>query len=474
MAKSKKSLTVFLLLMINLATVLSIRNWPITAMHGYTSIFYLLLSIVFFFIPAALVSAELATLFPKKGGVFIWVKEALGHRMGFVAVWLLWIENVVFYPTILSFVAAAFAYTFFPALAENPIYICCTVIAVFWFLTLINFRGIHFTGTFSTFCVIMGTFVPTALIIGLGATWIISGRPFMISMETTPFIPNLSSIAPFAVLTGILLSFGGIEMPAVHAGDVENPKKNFPIAIFLSAIIIVVLTILGTLCIAIAVPHDKISLVSGAMEAMSIYLNQYSLGFLMPGVALLMAIGALGGVSSWIVGPCKGFLAAAEHGDFPPFMKKTNSKGMPTVLMIIQGIIVTALAPLFLLMPNVSASLWIITVLAAQLYIFMYILLFISGIILRYKKKDAVRAYAIPGGNIGMWIVAGAGLVGVIFSLVIGFFPPPDVEVTNLFFFESFLIIGIVSMVGAPFLIYALRRPSWNTTKAKKMPSLSK
>lgn len=465
MAQSKKSLSVFLLLMINLATVLSIRNWPITAMYGYTSIFYLLLSVLFFFIPCALVSAELATLFPKKGGVYVWVREALGHRLGFVAVWLLWIENIVFYPAILSFVSAAIAYVFFPHLAENPIYTCFMVIAVFWFLTLINFRGIRFTGRFSTFCVIAGTFIPAALIFILGGVYLFSGKPLMINLETTPIFPDFRMIATFSVLTGILLGFGGIEMPAVHAADVKNPKKNFPIAIFLSAAIIVTLTIVGTLCIAIVIPRDEISLVAGAMEAMSIFLNQYGLSMLMPIVALLMAIGALGGVSSWIVGPCRGFLAAAEQGEFPPFMQKTNKHDMPHVLMIIQAVIVTGLAVLFVMMPNISSSFWLITVLSAQLYIVMYILLFLSGIVLKYKKRHTHRAYSVPGGMIGMWIVAGLGLIGVTFSLVIGFFPPPDVQVDNLVFFESFLGIGIVSMVALPFIIYALRRPSWKPLK---------
>jgi amino acid transporter len=467
MPKSKKQLTVFLLLMINLATVLSIRNWPITAMYGYTSIFYLLLSVVFFFIPCALVAAELATLFPKQGGVYVWVREALGHRLGFVAIWLLWIENIVFYPIILSFVSAAIAYVFFPHLARNPTYICAMIIVVFWILTIINFRGVRFTGRFSTFCVVMGTFIPTALILTLGAMWIYSGKPFMISLETTPLVPNFSSISTFTVLTGILLGFAGIEMPAVHAGDVKNPKKNFPIAIFLSAIIIVTLTILGTLCIAIAVPHDEISLIDGSLEAMTFYLNQYGLGVLMPVAALLMAIGALGGVSSWIVGPCKGFLAAAEQGDFPPFMQKTNKHDMPHVLMIIQGVIVTGLAFLFPFMSDPNSSFWMITVLSAQLYIVMYILLFITGIVLKYKKRNAERTYSVPGGMVGMWIVAGLGLIGVTFSLVIGFFPPPDVKVESLLFFESFLAIGIISMVGLPFLIYSLRRPSWKP-KLKK------
>lgn len=467
MPKSKKSLTIFLLLMINLATVLSIRNWPVTAIYGYTSIFYLLLSMVFFFIPCALVSAELATLFPEKGGVFIWVKEALGHRFGFLAIWLLWVENIVWYPTILSFISAAFAYTFFPSLADNPIYTCLMVTIVFWGITIFNLRGIRFTGRFSTFCVVVGTFIPAALIISLGIGWVLSGKPLMISLATTPLIPDFSSIATFSVLTGIILGFGGLEMPAVHACDVKNPKKSFPIAIFLSAGIIVVLTILGTLCIAIAVPQKEISFVSGTIEAMSIFLTRYNLAYLMPAIAFLIATGALGGVSSWVVGPCRGLLAAAETGDFPPFMQKTNSQGMPYNLMIVQGIVVTALSLLFILMPNVSSSFWIMTVLAAQLYIIMYILLFISGIVLKYKKANLKRAYQVPGGNLGMWIVSGLGIIGVSFAFIIGFFPPPDVQVKSLFFFEGFLIVGIISMIIAPFIIYHCRKPSWKVLKQK-------
>ena len=82
--------------MINVATILSIRNWPVSAEYGLSSVVFLLLALLFFFIPAALVSAELATGWPQAGGVFVWVKEALGPRLGFLAIWLLWIENVFY------------------------------------------------------------------------------------------------------------------------------------------------------------------------------------------------------------------------------------------------------------------------------------------------------------------------------------------------------------------------------------------
>ena len=112
-------------------------------------------------------------------------------------------------------------------------------------------------------------------------------------------------------------------------------------------------------------------------------------------------------------------------------------------------------------MPNVSSSFWLLTVLAAQLYIIMYMMMFISGIVLKYKKPKAKRAYCVPGGVTGMWITSGLGLIGVTFSLVIGFFPPPDVTVHSTAFFISFLFIGIISMLILPMIIYALKKPSW-------------
>ncbi|MCB1118146.1 MAG: amino acid permease, partial [Chlamydiia bacterium] len=93
--KSKRSLKVFALAMINVAAICSIKNWPLTAEYGFSSLFFFLVSALAFFIPVSLVAAELATGWPERGGVFVWVKEALGHKMGFLAVWLQWAENAI-------------------------------------------------------------------------------------------------------------------------------------------------------------------------------------------------------------------------------------------------------------------------------------------------------------------------------------------------------------------------------------------
>ncbi len=460
-----KKISVFVLTMINLATILSIRNWPTSAQFGLSSIIFLLLALFFFFIPAALVSAELATGWPQRGGIFVWVKEALGHRLGFLAIWLLWLENVVWYPTILSFVAASVAYIINPELNGNKWFTFLVITSVFWIITYINLKGVKVFGWISSISVTLGTLVPGILIIGFGFAWYFLGYPSNITFSWEALRPNISSFSDLALLTGIVLSFGGIEMSAVHANDVENPQKNYSRAIFYSASVIIVMTILGTLAISVIMPKSEINLISGSIEAIYNFFAKYGLEKFMPLIALIIVLGPLGGVSSWAAGPCRGMLAAAEKGDFPPFMCKTNKHDMPVNVMLIQGIIVTLLSFAFIFMPNIASSFWMLTVLAAQLYIVMYILMFISGIVLRYSHKKLDRHYKIPFGNIGMWVVATLGILGCLFTFFVGFVPATPVDTGGFLFFELFLAAGLILFCSTPLIIFQLRYLWTNKTE---------
>ncbi len=79
----KKVLSVFSLVMINIIAVDSLRSLPFSAEYGLSLIFYYLLAAIVFFLPVALVSAELATAFPTKGGIYVWIREAFGEFWGF-------------------------------------------------------------------------------------------------------------------------------------------------------------------------------------------------------------------------------------------------------------------------------------------------------------------------------------------------------------------------------------------------------
>jgi putative glutamate/gamma-aminobutyrate antiporter len=442
--------------LINVCAICNIKNFPLLAEYGLAVILYLILSALFFFVPVSLVSAELASGWPDRG-VYTWVKEGLGPRWGFLAIWLQWIENVIWYPTILSFIAATFAYILNPDLATNKTYVFIMVLATFWPMTLVNFFGMRVSGWISSISALLGTIVPIALIILLGGWWIFSSHPSQIAFTWKGLVPDLTSINQLVLISGVLLGLAGMEMSAVHARDVENPRRNYPRAILLSTLLILFFSIFGSLAISAIVPEKEIELASGAMEAFKSLFDTLGISWATPVVAAIMTFGALGMMSTWIVGPSRGMLATAEHGDLPPIFHKTNAHGMPTHILIAQAIIVTLLSFVFLFMPSVSSSYWILVALSAILYMVMYILMFLAAIRLRYTQPHIERTYRVPC----LWLVSLIGIFGAGFGFVLGFFPPSQLDTGSLIRFESFLMGGTALFCLLPFCIYKIRKPSW-------------
>jgi len=462
-APNRGVLGVFVLAMLNVAIICTLRGLPVMAKEGLALVFYYAAAAVFFLIPISLVTAELATGWPPKGpgGVYIWVNEAFGQRCGFLAIWLQWIQNVIWYPTALSFLAATAAYVYDPSLATNKIYMIVIILAAYWGGTLASFRGMKTSGIISTVGVIGGVFIPGLFIIALGIFWLVTGKPSEIVFSARGLIPDVTNIDNIVLFAGALLIFSGIEVSAVHAQEVRSPKEDYPRATFLAAAIAIIVLTLGSLAIAIVVPQREISLVAGLMEAFRHLLDKFGLKWLIPLIAILISMGSIGELCSWIIGPSKGLLSTAKHGNIPPFLHRVNRKNVPTNILVIQAVIVTVLAFIFLLMPTVSSSYWILSALCIILYLIMYIFLYAAAIRLRYSRPEVVRAYNIPGGIAGIWIVGGTGILGAVFTLIIGFFPPSQLKTGNVYFYEGFLITGTLVMCAVPLIISFLKKPSW-------------
>ena len=462
-SKGKGVIGVFVLAMLNLAIICTLRGLPVMAKEGLALVFYYAIAAIFFLIPVSLVTAELATGWPPNGpgGIYIWVKEAFGKKCGFLAIWLQWIQNVIWYPTALSFLAATLAYIYDPSLASNKLYMIIVILVVYWGGTFASFRGMKTSGLISTIGVVGGVFIPGIFIIGLGVFWFITGKGSEIVFSTQNIFPDVTNIDNIVLFAGTLLIFSGIEVSAVHAQDVKDPKKNYPRATFLAAIVAIFVLILGSLAIAIVVPQKDISLVAGLMEAFKLLLDKFNLRWLVPLIAVLISVGTAGELCSWIIGPSKGLLTTAKEGHIPPVLQKVNDKNVPVNILFVQAVIVTILAFIFLLMPTVSSSYWILSALCIVLYLIMYLILYATAIKLRYSRPDVERAYKIPGGNAGMWIVAGVGFVGALFTLIIGFFPPSQLKTGNIYFYEGFLITGAVAMCAVPLIISFFKKPEW-------------
>ena len=462
MSTPKKTLTVFSLTLITVGSVDSIRNLPATALFGSQLIFFFLLGALFFLIPTALISAELASQSSKEGGIYSWVKEAFGKKIGFLAIWLQWIENVIWYPTILSFVAGTIGYLINPALAANPYFLWAIIIVSFWGATAINLGGMQSSSFFSTLCAISGLLLPMSLIIGLGVVWLAGGNESAIQFNMASILPHWKDTSLWVSLTAIIMSFCGIEIATIHAGDVHNPQRAFPRVLIYSVVIMLSTLMLGSLAIAVVLPQHEINLVAGIMQAFEAFFSRYGLGFMMPFVALMLVMGGLGGVSNWIIAPTKGLMIAARDGNLPPFFQRVNRHGAPVTMLLIQAVIVTLLSGLFLFMPSVNGSYWLLTALAAQLYMLMYLLMFIAAIRLRITMPHQQGSFRIPGGFKGLLAVACVGIFGVLTTLVVSFIPPEGINVGGMVQYELTLCAGLLLMISPPFLSSLLNknRPS--------------
>ncbi|KAB2645002.1 MAG: amino acid permease [Verrucomicrobia bacterium] len=461
---NKKSLSVFGLVMMNIIAIDSIRSLPMSAEYGFSIVFYYAAAALLFFIPTALVSAELATGWPEAGGVYLWAREAFGKKFGFMTIWMQWFYNLCWYPTIMSFIAATLAYCINPDLVNNKFYILPVVFIFFWGATIINFFGMKASSALSSLTAVIGVLIPMMFIIILGIVWMCLGKPINIQFSWHSFFPDLSSIDNMVLLTAVLYSLVGIEMSAVHVGEVTDPQKNYPIAIFWSAIIILSSLILSSLAVALVIPQKQLNIVSGLMQAFEVFFISFHMSWFMPVLALLIVLSSVGGVNAWILGPSKSLLIACQDECLPKKLGYKNKHGVPVTILVVQGCIFTLLCSVFLFMPTVTSGFWVLTNITSILALLVYVAMFASAVKLRYKYPEVKRTFIIPGGKIGLWTVCTIGSLSCIFTIGIGFLPPSQIAVGSLQTYERTMIIGVLSSSALPFIIYALHERSKKLT----------
>lgn len=463
--KSKNISTITMAFMTS-AAIISLRGLPMMAQEEMTMFFYIGFATLLFLIPASLVSAELGSAFAgEEGGIFRWVSAAFGKKWGFTAIWLQWIQNVVWYPTVLAFAAAAIAYGIGkPELANNGVYTGLFIIVFYWIATFIAFEGTKTLAKVTSMGFLIGTVIPGIIVIVLGIFWIINKNPLgfysLTSSNTTVttivngtvknrWFPDLSNLQNLSYLSSIILLFAGVEVQAVHAAEMKNPKKQYPLAILISSLIVFALFTLGSLSIAAVVPNSELKLESGLMQALSSMLKSIKLNWALPILSFCIAFGSLAGVLSWISGPSKGLLSTAKDGILPEKLAVTTKKNAPKNMMILQGFIVTILACLYFVMKDVSVAFFLLSALTIAVYIIMYLLMYAAAIILRKKQPKLPRPYKAPALN----FIATIGILAAIFALVLSFVPPKQLPIGNPISYIGIVAIGTIGFFIIPLII---------------------
>ncbi len=187
-------------------------------------------------------------------------------------------------------------------------------------------------------------------------------------------------------------------------------------------------------------------------------------------IAIALAIGALAGMMAWLDGPSEGLLRIGrEQGFLPPYFQKVNRRGIEIRILAGQAIVITVIALLYAFIPDVSRDYWIFVVMATQVYLIMYVLMFIAAVRLRRKQPDHARGYRAPA--LGLLCLVGA--VSSVAALVFGFIAPSQFGHSDRLLF-ALLVLGGILVIGIvpPLLMDRLRKPGWKVAGSAPTPEL--
>src|SRR6266699_1745744 len=442
------------LVLFNLVAVLGLRHLGTTAKFGPGSLLMWLIAAVFFFIPQGLAVMELSSRFTKEGGIYFWTKRALGEGHGFLCGWCYWINNVLYYPNLL--ISAAVIATFIfeksdSALSDRWAFVLPVTLGARWIAVLINIVGLG-TGKWLQNAGGIGTYVPGLIIILLGVYGAMTGPPANeISLATLKL--DLNNFPALNLLASIAFAFAGLELASTMGDEVENPRRNLPHSIFISAPLIAVVYIVGTAAVLWRLPNKDVNIVSGFLQAIKTGADNISptLGWVAPLCAALYSIGNLGSVGAWLIGPARVAFVIGLDCYFPKAFGAIHPRWhTPYVAILVQA----TLATIFLLLSvlgkgtNVEDVYLILLDTQILIYFIPYLYLFVVFLIHRRRGENATEVVLAPGGSIGAWLTGLSGMIVTLFAMIIATIPPPDIGNSLLFRLKviggalGFLLIG--------------------------------
>jgi glutamate:GABA antiporter len=448
--------------MMTVGSVGYLGSAPAMSVFGIASVFLYVLPALVFLLPVSLVAAELASGW--QGGVYNWVREGISAPMGLLAVWCQFAQTIFYYPALLAYVAGTLAYVIDPRLAGNGVYNAAVIIILFWGGVLVSSRGVALVAELSSSGTMIGTLIPAGILVALGTAYLVQGNHSAAPMTAGHLLPPWHGLASIVLIVNSFFTYAGIEVNAVHVDELRNPGREYPKSIFLAMVLVLAVFIVPTLAISWVIPSRKISFTAGLMQAFSSLFRHFGLAFAVPLIAIALAVGALAGMMAWLDGPSEGLLRIGrEQGFLPPYFQKVNGKGIEVRILAAQGTVITVIALLYAFIPSVSRAYWIFAAMATQVYLIMYVLMFVAAMKLRRSQPNHARGYRAPA--LGLLCLLGG--VSSVAALVIGFVAPSQFGRSNSLEYAALILAGIL-LIGVlpPLLLDRFRRPGWKQNHA--------
>jgi amino acid transporter len=422
------------LLLFSVCAILTIDTLASAASMGVSWFTWWALTMVVFFVPYGLITAELGAAWPQEGGLYVWVREALGERWGSLCAWFYWINNAYWTPAVFMVFAGTLHSIALrdrvPAAMRDGMGAAwlqaAIAVALTWLTVALGIVRLRVSKWLPN----LGAVIKLALFVGLGVLGLaalLGGQPPANDFSAARFVPDWGESLTF--LPVLLYNTLGFELMSSAGEEMRDPQRHVPRVILLSGLLIAAVYTLGVLGILLAVPLGELSLVTGTWDALVVLGRQW--GAAGDAVVLLLGWGFLyacvANVVTWSLGVNRVAAAAAAEGALPAALGRLHPRYQtPHVAFVVMGLVSTVLLlGNALLSDRADNVFWMVFKLSGICLLVAYLLLFPAFLVLRYRRPDQPRPYTMPGGPVLAWVAAGASWLFVAGSCLLFFRPAP-------------------------------------------------
>ena len=423
-------------LLFNIATVLGPR-WIAAAGHnGTSSVSLWVLDALLFFVPMAMVINELSSRFPEEGGLYVWAKEAFGDFHGFLAGWTYWIYTIFYFPGLLLASASMSAYVLGgkgAALSQDRTFLLGGSLALLAVAVVLNLIGLNI-GKWLQNAGGVATYVPLSILAVIGGVlWLKQGAVTHFTVANMMPRWNWDTVNFWSQ---IAFAFTGLELVSAMSGEIREPRKTLPRALFAAAVLIAGMYIIGTFSLLAVVPAQEIDPKSGVFHAITVGSSALQIGFVGVLAAMLVTVGNAGGVGSTVAGIARVPFVVGIDRYLPKAFGKIHPKWRtPYVSILVQA----ALSALVLLLSQINettrGAYQTVIDITIILYFIPFLYMFAAAIKLagRPDRKSNEHAVLIPGGMAGVWIACALAFSVTLLSIVVSMLPPGDTADREIF-----------------------------------------
>lgn len=399
----KRVLGLFDITLFTVCAILVVDTLAVSAAIGPSSLSWWVITLVLFFIPYGLITAELGAAYPGEGGIQHWIRRAWGDRWAARATWYYWVNVALWMPSGFILMAGMAAQLFAPDLG------LWTKIAIAvgatWLTVLIGVTSLAAAKWIPNIGAALK--VAIMLFIGCAGVYALITRGPANSLTWETLTPHWG--ASLAFLPVIVYNFMGFELMSGAGEEIENPARDVPIAVVVAGLLISVFYIFATFGILVALPVGDIGLIEGLLDTVASLLEG------VPGAgAITLAVGCaaiftiLANLVTWSMGANRTAYAAAMDGELPAvFAAQRASNQTPIGAILLTGLVSTGVIVAYGFLAGSAEELfWSLFAFSSVIFLLPYLVLFPAFVRLRLIDPQAERPYRVPGGLAGAWVLA--------------------------------------------------------------------